>query len=173
MMQLKKWQRPNDEWVPLYISDEFQIHPEGRVRYSDSGDPVRSIVRSGATYVQLDYGTKTGFYDLPTLMLTTWPKPKTPEDHISGDVYADKYDWAGSNAIDNLYWTTEKNVYLRSSRWAEPMFYLPCMTIAPGSYSKQTFESIMDAAKNFGLDPVDVGEWCKNDMEVFGWVWGL
>lgn len=173
MAQIKPWVAPKNEWVPLYIFDDFEIHPQGAVRRIEDGSIARTIHRSGVAYVQLDRGARTGFYLLADLLLNTWPKPKPVDNQYAWEVFAAKYDHYGATIIENLYWTADKNSTLRSGRWADALLSLPCRIINPGSYTEKRFSSIIEAAKHFGLDPVDVGKWCQNSAEEYGWIWGI
>ena len=95
------------------------------------------------------------------------------DNQYAWEVFAAKYDHYGATIIENLYWTADKNSTLRSGRWADALLSLPCRIINPGSYTEKRFSSIIEAAKHFGLDPVDVGKWCQNSAEEYGWIWGI
>lgn len=177
ILKLIRWHEPSDEWQPSPSYEDLELHPSGRVRPRPHSYAPKFHCRNDMYGHLVIQGTgRRGQIQVTPLgveMLHIWPKPKPLDKVYQGSGLQPAYYDGDPNHCDiaNLYWTTDENLYKLSELHVRNSISHPIRLRGLESKMVSVIPSILEASKQFGLDPIDVLSLGANKREYHGFLW--
>lgn len=143
--------------------ENYEINGRGEIlRGGGSARPLPirgSTSHSGTPQIILTNGKNRRRVMLNRLMLEMFEKPY-PVDPKNSSVVASFYNGDSRDChIDNLYWSTRRNVIRKALLYdfsKAEMLRAPVRCVSIDTGERMVFSSVDECAKEFGRDPVEV-----------------